>query len=164
VRAAARHLVERDAELTCEPAGRRRGEWYAGARHRGPGPRIGAPRARHRRRRRRRRGLRGGAAVGGRAVGLDDGQHGAHVERVARLAAQARDDAVGRARDDHGGLVGLDLDEVLVLADAIALGHLPGDDLRRRDALADVGQAELERHQASMAARMASRTRSTEGT
>ena len=52
-----------------------------------------------------------------------------------------------------------------MLAHVVALGDLPGDDLGRRDALADVGQAELERAtQASSAARMASSTRSTEGT
>ena len=108
-------------------------------------------------------GGRGGGSR--RAVGLDHREHRAHVERVARRPAQPRDDAVRRARDDDGGLVGLDLDEVLVLGHLIALGHLPGHDLGGRDALPDVGQAELQRrHQASSAARIASSTRSTEGT
>jgi hypothetical protein len=86
-------------------------------------------------------------------VGLDHRQHRADVEGVTGGPAQPRDHSVRRARDDDRRLVGLDLDEVLVLGHLIALGHLPGNDLGRRDALPDVGQAELERrHQLSSAA------------
>ena len=68
-------------------------------------------------------------------------------------------------------LVGLDLDELLVLAHPVAHGHAPLEDLGGVDALADVGQAEADgaggvRAQAAAptTCRMPASTRSTEGT
>jgi hypothetical protein len=114
-----------------------------------------------------------GAAVGGwRRAGrsarprlrLDHRQDRSDVDGVPHLAAQARDHSGRWAWDDDRRLVGLDLDEVLVLGDVVSLPDLPGDDLGGRDALADVGEAELEGgHDACIAARTASTTRSTDG-
>jgi hypothetical protein len=148
VRAAAGDVLERDAELARQAAGGRGGERQA-------------------------RALGGGRAVPGscvagscvsgsfRPVDLEDRQHSPHVDRLALFSAQPHDDAGGWTRDDRDGLVGLDLDEVLVLAHMVALGDVPGEDLRCGDALAHIGQPEL--HHASSAARTAARTRSTDG-
>src|SRR3954464_12393800 len=57
-----------------------------------------------------------------------------------------RDAAGRRRRDLDGGLVGLDLDERLVLRHLVALGHEPACDLALGQPLAEVGQLELVRH------------------
>ena len=53
--------------------------------------------------------------------------------------------AYGR-RDLDGRLVGLDLDERIVLGDLLALGHEPARDLALREALSEVGEPERARH------------------
>ena len=158
---AAGDVLQRDAELARQPARRRRGQREPRAaapdprRHRGASSRAAlswAPSA----------GVAAATALPSASITASTAPD---VEGVAGGPAQPRDDSVRRARDDDGRLVGLDLDEVLVLAHVVALGDLPGDDLGGGDALPHVGQAELEQaHQASSAARMASSTRSTEGT
>ena len=52
---------------------------------------------------------------------------------------------VGRG-DVDGGLVGLDLDERVVLPYLLTFGHEPAGDLTLREPLAEVGKPERTRH------------------
>ena len=147
----------------------------AAGRRRGEGP-PSRPRRGHRSRRRR-GGLQrlrragGSGGPGTVAVGLDDHQHFADGQALARRRAQLRDHAGGRTGNDHHRLVGLDLHELLALAHPVAHGHPPLEYLRGVDALAYVGQAEADgvggiraQGAAPTTCRMPASTRSTEGT
>ena len=53
---------------------------------------------------------------------------------------QLGDDPILRRSDLDHGLVGHDIDQSLVFADLVTLGHVPFDDLALDDALTDIGQ------------------------
>ena len=86
------------------------------------------------------------AAAGSARVAADHDQHGPDRHDVALGDADARHLPRRRGRDLDGRLVGLDLDERLVLGDLVALGHQPAGDLALGQALAEIGQLELVRH------------------
>ena len=77
------------------------------------------------------------------AFGDEDPQHGSAVRR----------------RDLHGRLVGLDLDERVVLGDRLALRDEPAGDLALRETLAEVGEPERARHHARLSCAAARRAR-----
>ena len=68
-----------------------------------------------------------------------------------------------RRRHLDGRLVGLDLDQQVVLGDLLADGDQPADDLALGDPLAEVGHAELVGHQNAMTFVIAASTRSGDG-
>ena len=82
----------------------------------------------------------------GGAVLADDDEHRPDRDDLAFLDEDLRDLAGGGRRDLDGRLVGLDLDERLVLGDLVALGDEPAGDLAFGQALAEVGKLELVRH------------------
>ena len=65
---------------------------------------------------------------------------------VAEGQEIAEDDPVDRRAHLDRGLVGLDLDDGLVLDDGVALAHEPARDLALGQALAEIGQRERVRH------------------
>ena len=91
----------------------------------------------------RRRGRRRGVAVF-----VDRDQQLADGDDLAGFPAERHHDAGGRRRHLHHRLVGLDLDDGLVLDDVVADGDEPRDDLGLGQALADVDESELHRHRA----------------
>ncbi len=130
---------EVDAELLREPPHeRRRLHVPAGrvrARH-GRGQTHGHVRSGHRRRR------------DGRfaRVAADHDEHGPDRDDVALRDPDARDEAGGRRRDLDRRLVGLDLDERLVLRDLVPLRDEPAGDLPFGQSLAEIRQLELVPH------------------
>jgi hypothetical protein len=72
------------------------------------------------------------------------------------------DDAGDGRGEVNDGLVGLDLGEDLVFGHAVAGVDVPGDEFALGDALAHVGELELE-HQNSTASRMPSLIRAGSG-
>ena len=81
-----------------------------------------------------------------RRVAPDDDDHWSRPERPPS-AAKIRETTPGRGRRDlDRRLVGLDLDERVVLGDLLPLGDEPACDLAFGQALAEVGQLELVGH------------------
>ena len=114
------------------------------------------------------------------ALLADHDQHRTDGRDVPLLDEDLEHGPGARRRDLDGRLVGLDLDERLILLDVVALGDEPAGDLRLGEALAEIGQLELVRHggagycdvpvsarrrlaQNASTRRTASMTRSTEG-
>ena len=97
-----------------------------------------------------------------RPIAADRHEHGADRDDLTLADEDARDDAGGRRRDLDDRLVGLDLDERVILADLLPLRNEPACDLALRQALAEVGQPELV-HQKSNTCRAAAATRATDG-
>ena len=87
-----------------------------------------------------------GARDGSGTVVADHDEHRPDRNDLALRDEDPRDDARGRRRDLDRRLVGLDLDERLVLRDLLALGDEPARDLAFRQALAEVRQLELVGH------------------
>jgi hypothetical protein len=75
---------------------------------------------------------------------LQDDEHLADFDDVAGGEGQREHLAGDGGREFHEGLVGLDFDERLIPADGVAGVHEPGDDLAFVEALADVGEGELD--------------------
>ena len=80
------------------------------------------------------------------AVPADHHEHGPDRDDVALGNEDPRHDTRGRRRDLDRRLVGLDLDEWLVLRDLVPLGHEPTGDLALGQALAEIRQLELILH------------------
>ena len=72
-------------------------------------------------------------------------------------------DSARRRRDLDRRLVGLDLDEGVVLGDLLPLRDEPAGDLALGEPLAQIGEPELVRHQKPSSRRTASATRATDG-
>ena len=79
-------------------------------------------------------------------VGADHDEHRADRGDLALRDEDARDEARGRRGDLDGRLVGLDLDERLVLGDLVADRDEPARHLALGQPLAQVGQLERVRH------------------
>ena len=83
-------------------------------------------------------------------VDIDPHQRRADRDDLTDLRTEAGDRAGDGRRQLDGRLVGHHVDDGLVLADDVADGHLPLDDLGLRHPFADVGQLEREvRHRTS---------------
>ena len=91
-------------------------------------------------------GQRGAARHALGAVVADHDEHRPDRDDLALRDEDPRHLAGGRRRDLDRRLVGLDLDERVVLGDLLALGDEPARDLALGQALAEVGQLELVRH------------------
>src|SRR5215218_6731334 len=87
-------------------------------------------------------------AIFRRGAVADDDEHGADRHDFPFADQDPADAARGRRGNLDRGLVGLDLDECLVLSDLVPLGHEPAGDLALRQALAEVGQLQLVGHPA----------------
>src|SRR6266536_763211 len=100
----------------------------------------------------------------GRAVFADYDQHRADGDDLA-FGDEDPCDLSGRGRRDlDRRLVGLDLDERIVLSDLLPLGDQPPGDLAFGQALAEVRELELVSHQnSSSSRRAAAATRSADG-
>ena len=86
-----------------------------------------------------------------RAVaGVDHHQHVAQVRHVALGEARLQHAACDRRRQLHGRFGRLHLAQRRERGDLLPRRHLPRQHLRLADALAQVGQLELERHRASV--------------
>ncbi len=73
---------------------------------------------------------------------LEFDQRGTHLDAIADLAQKARDaPRLGRG-DLHHRFLGLHRDQRLIRHHVIALGDVPGNDLRFLQAFAEVGQNE----------------------
>ena len=96
-------------------------------------------------------------------LGADHDEELAHRHDVALFGEDAAHHAGRRRRHLDGRLVGLDLDQQVVLGHLLAGGHEPADDLALGHPLAQVGHAELVGHQNAMTFVMASSTRSGDG-
>ena len=81
------------------------------------------------------------------AVLADHDQHGPDRHDLALGHEDARDLPGRRRRNLDRRLVGLHLDERVVLGDLLALGDEPARDLALGQALAEIGELELVRHQ-----------------
>ena len=134
LRPAAGHALQVDAELLCEPANERR---RPDTSRRGTSRCLALGRVPFGRRRWRARLC---------AVLADHDEDRPDRDDLALLDEDLRDLAGGRRRDLDRRLVGLDLDERLVLGDLVALGHEPAGDLAFGQALAEIGKLELVRH------------------
>ena len=91
---------------------------------------------------RRRHGWRGGR----RLAAADHDEHRADGDDLALGDEDPGHGPGGGRRDLDRGLVGLDLDERVVLGELLPLGHEPAGDLALGEALAEVRQFELVRH------------------
>ena len=80
------------------------------------------------------------------ALGADHDEHGADRRDLALLDEDLEHRALPRRGDLDGGLVGLHLDERLILRDRVALRDEPARDLGLGQPLAEIGQLELVRH------------------
>ena len=76
------------------------------------------------------------------AFRLDHHEHGTDRHGIARLACHFDDLAGGRGFHFDGGLVGHHVGDLLVFLDHIAEFHMPFDDFRLGNTLADVRQVE----------------------
>jgi hypothetical protein len=86
-----------------------------------------------------------------RSLRRDHHQLGADRHHVAGLALAFDDRAGDRRADLDGCLLRHHVDQRLVLLDALADRHVPGDDLRLGDAFANVGQPEnMPAHRANL--------------
>ena len=102
------------------------------------------------------------------ALLADHDEHRTHRRDDALVDEDLQHRPRPRRRDLDRRLVGLDLDERLILTDVVPLGDEPARDLRFGEALAQVGEPKLVGHAAegsqnARALRIASTTRSTEG-
>ena len=96
----------------------------------------------------------------------DHDEDGADRDDVPFGHEDARDLAGRRRRDLDRRLVGLDLDERLILHDLVPLGDEPAGDLPLGQALAEIWQLELVRHGGggyATSVRTAAAIRSTDG-
>ena len=91
--------------------------------------------------------------------GADQGESRADRGDLALAHDDAQDDAVDRRADLDGRLVGLDLDDRLVLGDRVSLAHEPAGDLALGQALAEIRQRERVRHGWQRSARSPKRLR-----
>ena len=140
LRARAVQALEVDAELLGKPSDeRRRPDTSRLARSRGLSPWHGRN-GRCRLRFCARRTVRGGAVL------ADHDQHRAHRDDVALRDQDPGDHARRGRRDLDRRLVGLDLDERVVLRDLLPLRDEPARDLALGQALPEIGQLELVRH------------------
>src|SRR5439155_18579744 len=95
-------------------------------------------------------------SAGLHAVAANDDQHGPHRDDLPLLDEDLRH-LPGRGRRDlDRRLVGLDLDERIVLRVLLSLGHEPAGDFSLREPFAEVGQLQLVRHQPILLASRAS--------
>ena len=95
-----------------------------------------------------RRGRRRRPRLNLRAVRSDHDQNGPDRHDLALGDEDLRDGSSRRRGDLDRRLVGLDLDQRIVLRDLLALAHEPARDLALGQPLAQVGQPELVRHRA----------------
>ena len=93
--------------------------------------------------RRRRLGRRGRGSGSRLPCRLDHHQHRADRDHVADLARDFEHLARYRAFHLDRRLVGHHVGELLILGHGVARLHVPGDDLRLRNAFADIGQFEF---------------------
>ena len=92
---------------------------------------------------RRRRGHRVKKLLSG---GTDQGEGGADGGELSLLCEDAQNDAVDRRADFDGRLVGLDLDDRLVLDNRVALADEPPGDLTLGQAFTKIRKRERVRH------------------
>jgi len=102
-------------------------------------------------------------ARGSLAVGADENEWRANRDELALGHEDLRHLAGSRRGDLDRRLVGLDLDEGVVLGDVLPHLHQPARDLSLADALAQVGKLELVGHQKERTCSAASTTRAGEG-
>ena len=91
---------------------------------------------------------------------LDHAEQVANLENRARPRSDLAHDPGHRRRHDHGGLLGLDLDEVRARLDRLAVGHEPLHDLGLAHAHAELRQAHFG-SQLDPSADVEARTRAT---
>ncbi len=96
-------------------------------------------------------------------LGADHHEQRADRDDVAFRDEDPADDPGGRGRDLDRRLVGLDLDQRVVLGDLLPHRDEPARDLALGEALAQIGKPELVRHQNAISRRTASATRATDG-